>query len=259
MKNRITERFLNRDKKVLSVFTTAGFPEFDSLIPLCETLEDSGVEMIEIGFPFSDPLADGPTIQKSSEAALANGMTLVKLFEQLASFRVSVKVPALLMGYLNPVVQFGVENFFRKAADCGIDGVILPDLPFQEYLSEYKALAEELNLSVVFLITPQTPEERIREIDEHSHGFIYAVSVASVTGKALEVDSAREEYFRRLSEMKLKNPVVVGFGISDRESFEASTKYLDGGIIGSAFIRAIENCSSVGDASREFVSKIKSS
>jgi len=251
-KNKITELFslpLGGSRRgLLSVYFTAGFPELDDTTRILSELEKAGADMIEIGIPFSDPLADGPTIQHSSEVALKNGMNLNLLFGQLNKSEISNSQSAiLLMGYLNPVLQLGIENFCRKANEAGISGVILPDLPLEEYLSEYKMIFEKYNLKNIFLITPQTSEKRIRMIDKNSDGFIYAVSSASTTGTKMGIDSEKEKFFQRIKKMNLKNPVMIGFGISDKESFSKACEYANGAIIGSAFIKALENKISVND------------
>ena len=243
MNNRITTLFSKADRKILSVFTTAGFPRLGDTVDLCRMLQDAGVDMIELGFPFSDPLADGPTIQASSEIALNNGMSLSVLFDQLRELRQHVTIPVLLMGYLNPVLQMGMETFCQSCSEVGVDGMILPDMPLDEYKEKYQTLLEEHHLSAIFLVTQQTSEERIRAIDEASTGFIYVVSTAAVTGHQLHVDAEREAYFQRIRGMGLRNPLVVGFGIRDRDSFTQSTTHTDGGIIGSAFIEAIRDTS----------------
>ena len=235
--NKIENLFAAKRQGVLSVYFTAGFPALDDTVPVLENLVRAGVDMIEIGIPFSDPLADGPVIQRSSERALGNGMSLKKLFAQLKDYK--TEIPLLLMGYLNPVLQFGVENFCKEAQACGISGVIIPDLPVQEYLDEYKILFEKYGLANIFLVTPQTPGERIRFIDEHSTGFIYMVSSAATTGVKSGISDEQEKYFERVRSMKLKNPLMIGFGISDKKSFDKACSYANGAIIGSAFINAL--------------------
>src|ERR1051326_3930953 len=235
--NKIENLFAAKRQGVLSVYFTAGFPALDDTVPELENLVRAGVDMIEIGIPFSDPLADGPVIQRSSERALGNGMSLKKLFAQLKDYK--TEIPLLLMGYLNPVLQFGVENFCKEAQACGISGVIIPDLPMQEYLNEYKILFEKYGLANIFLVTPQTPGERIRFIDEHSTGFIYMVSSAATTGVKSGISDEQEKYFERVRNMKLKNPLMIGFGISDKKSFDKACSYANGAIIGSAFINAL--------------------
>ncbi|TNE43598.1 MAG: tryptophan synthase subunit alpha [Deltaproteobacteria bacterium] len=258
MNNRIVQLFSSRpDDKILSVFMTAGFPSLDSTLTICQTLEASGVDMIELGFPYSDPLADGPTIQASSEAALKNGMNLTVLFEQLKALRDNVNIPVLLMGYLNPVLQYGMERFCKDCQDVGIDGLILPDLPFDEYLSEYRELWEAHSLSAVFLVTQFTSEERVRAMDAATQGFLYIVSSSAVTGDRLNVDQQREAYFKRIQDMNLSNPAVVGFGIRDPESFQKSTKFANGGIIGSAFIEAIREADNLEETIQQWVAPFR--
>lgn len=240
MTHRLEQAFSNPKKKLLSIFTTAGFPHLESTIPVCKALESSGVDMIEIGFPFSDPLADGPTIQKSNTTALENGMNLKKLFEQLEELRPQIKIPVLLMGYLNPIIQFGFEAFCQKCNQVGIDGLILPDLPLDEYQNKYKELFEKNQLKMVFLITSETSPERIKTLSTYSSGFLYVVSTTAVTGKKLTVDQQKTSYFQRIQNMNLSTPLVIGFGIRDKESYEQSVQYANGGIIGSAFIELLQ-------------------
>ena len=236
--NRINQK-LNEDKKLLSIYFTAGYPNIDDTVSIIQNLEQSGVDMIEIGLPFSDPLADGPTIQASSTAALKNGMTTKKLFEQLKDIRKSVSIPLIIMGYFNPVLQYGVKAFCKKCQEIGIDGLILPDLPADIYDEEYKAIFEKCGLINVFLITPQTSDERIRYIDSISNGFIYMVSSASTTGAQSGFGVAQTNYFERISKMNLNNPQIVGFGISNNDTFTQATTHTKGAIIGSAFIKYI--------------------
>lgn len=227
----------NKQKKLLSIYFTAGYPKPDDTVTIIQELEKNGVDMIEIGLPFSDPLADGPTIQESSTKALKSGMTTLKLFEQLKDIRKSVSIPLLIMGYFNPILQFGVEEFCKKCAETGIDGLIIPDLPVDVYREKYKTIFEKYNLINVFLITPQTSKERIRFIDSVSNGFIYMVSSASITGTTKGFGEETKAYFERISEMNLNNPQIIGFGISDKESFAQATQFSKGAIIGSAFIK----------------------
>ena len=234
--NRINEK-LAQNKKLLSIYFTAGYPKINDTVSIIHELEKSGVDMIEIGLPFSDPLADGPTIQASSTAALQNGMTTKLLFEQLRTIRESVTIPLLIMGYFNPILQFGVEAFCRKCAETGIDGLIIPDLPVDIYEKEYKTTFEKYGLRNVFLITPQTSDERIRFIDSISNGFIYMVSSSSVTGNSDGFGDIQTDYFKRISQMNLKNPLVVGFGINNKKTFEQATASTSGAIIGSAFVK----------------------
>lgn len=223
--------------KLLSIYFTAGYPALNDTLKIIQDLEKNGVDMIEIGLPFSDPLADGPTIQESSTAALKNGMTSEVLFDQLKGIRKSVSIPLVIMGYFNPMLQYGVEAFCKKCQEIGIDGLIIPDLPVDVYHEEYQETFEKYGLINVFLITPQTSEERIRFIDKVSKGFIYMVSSASVTGSGKGFGDVQTDYFKRISAMQLSNPQIVGFGIKDSETFDKATKTAKGAIIGSAFIK----------------------
>ncbi len=225
---------------MLSIYFTAGFPELEDTVAVLEQLQQSGVDMVEIGLPFSDPLADGPTIQKSSTRALQNGMTSDILFDQLRNVRDRIEIPLLIMGYFNPMMQYGIEEFCRKCRDTGVDGLIIPDLPVDVYHSEYRDTFERYGLINVFLITPQTSEERIRFIDEISDGFIYMVSSASTTGAKNSFGAEQNEYFERIDEMALKTPQIVGFGISNQETFDQATRRSAGAIIGSAFVKFLE-------------------
>ncbi|MBF6653854.1 tryptophan synthase subunit alpha [Flavobacterium columnare] len=222
---------------MLSLYFTAGYPSLNDTVHIIQELEKNGVDMIEIGLPFSDPLADGPTIQESSTVALENGMTSALLFEQLKDIRQTVQIPLLIMGYLNPILQFGVEKFCQQCAQVGIDGLIIPDLPLEIYQEEYQAIFEKYNLKNIFLITPQTSDERIRQIDAVSNSFIYMVSTASVTGSQTGFGEEQMAYFERIAQMQLNNPQVIGFGISDAETFQQATTHQQGAIIGSAFIK----------------------
>lgn len=239
--NRLTELFANKKSPILSIYFTAGYPNIDSTIHIAEALEKSGADFIEIGFPYSDPVADGPVIQASSQVALNNGMTVPILFEQLKDLRKHVSIPVLLMGYVNPVLQYGVENFCNKAAETGVDGVIIPDLPMYEYENLYKECFLRNKLSNIFLVTPQTSEERIRKIDALSNAFIYLLSSSSTTGKDLKVSNEADAYFQRIRDMDLKNPTMIGFGISDQESFSKAAEYTRGAIVGSAFVKTLAN------------------
>jgi len=236
--NRINQLFQSK-KDILSIYFTAGFPEPDATVPIIRALANAGVDMVEIGIPFSDPMADGPVIQQSSDTALKNGMSLKRLFSQLRDIRKEVHIPLLLMGYLNPVMQYGVENFCRDCRSTGIDGVILPDLPLEIYREEYKAVFESYGLQYVLLITPQTTVERIRMIDRESSGFIYMVSASATTGVKGKFTTEQKTYFHRIQQMKLTNPALIGFGISDHESFEVACSYMQGAIIGSAFVKML--------------------
>jgi tryptophan synthase alpha chain len=233
--NRINQK-LQDTKTVLSIYFSAGYPNLNDTLQIIQELENNGVDMIEIGLPFSDPLADGPTIQASSTQALYNGMTPQILFEQLANIRKTVSIPLIIMGYFNPMLQYGMENFCKKCAEIGIDGLIIPDLPVDVYANEFKAIFEQYGLINVFLITPQTSEERIRFIDSVSDGFIYMVSSASVTGSQSGFGNTQENYFKRIADMNLRNPQIIGFGINNAETFNQATQFAKGAIIGSAFI-----------------------
>lgn len=258
MSKRLETLFSYRNKKILTIYFTAGFPKLEDTLPILQLLEKSGADLVEIGMPYSDPIADGETIQQSNGIALQNGMSLKVLFSQLQNLREKVSIPVLLMGYLNPVMQFGMENFCKKAQETGIDGVILPDLPFSEYKNEYRSLFSAQQLSPVFLITPQTTENRIREIDELSESFIYAVSSASTTGSSQGFGEKEEAYFKRLEAMSLRNPIQIGFGISDKESYQKAVKYSAGAIIGSAFIKKIAGSQDLERDIRDFIESIRS-
>lgn len=236
--NRINQK-LQENKKLLSIYFTAGYPNLDDTVTIIQDLEKNGVDMIEIGLPFSDPLADGPTIQASSTKALKNGMTTEVLFNQLKDIRKSVKIPLIIMGYFNPILQHGVEAFCEKCREIGIDGLIIPDLPVDVYSEKYQSIFEKYGLINVFLITPQTSNERIRFIDSISNGFIYMVSSASVTGNQSGFGNDQKQYFERIYNMDLKNPQIVGFGINNSDTFNQATQYAKGAIIGSAFIKYI--------------------
>lgn len=238
--NRINKK-LQEDKKLLSIYFTAGYPSLNDTATILQNLEKSGVDMIEIGLPFSDPLADGPTIQASSTQALQNGMTTEVLFNQLKDIRKTVSIPLIIMGYFNPMLQYGVEAFCKKCQEIGIDGLIIPDLPVDVYNDDYKAIFEKYGLINVFLITPQTSVERIHFIDAISNGFIYMVSSASVTGSSSGFGDEQTKYFKRIADMKLNNMQIIGFGISDNETFTQATTHVKGAIIGSAFIKHLTN------------------
>lgn len=256
MQNRL-DAALAQNKKLLSIFLTAGYPKLTDTVPLLEALQESGVDLIEIGFPFSDPLADGPVIQHSNEVAIKNGMTVETLFKQLEGVRKKVEIPLLLMGYINPVLQYGIERFCADCKSAGIDGVILPDLPVAEFLEEYREIFHSHGLHQIFLVTPSTPDQRIRMLDECSTGFIYAVSSAAVTGGTVAMSGAREEYFKKLEKLSLKHPVMVGFGISDKPTFNSAAAHTKGAIIGSAFIKAIGAAADPIKAAKQFVQSIR--
>jgi tryptophan synthase alpha chain len=237
--NRLNKLFQLKKDNLLSIYFTAGYPALDSTLAIAEALEGAGADFLEIGFPYSDPVADGPTIQHSSEKALENGMSLHVLFEQLKDLRKHVTIPVLLMGYVNPIVQFGVERFCMAAAAAGIDGIIVPDLPMYEYEKLYAGYFSANGLSNIFLVTPQTSAERIRMIDELSNSFIYLLSSSSITGGNLDVSGNIEDYYKRIKAMQLKNPAIIGFGISNSTSFQKACEYASGAIVGSAFVKLL--------------------
>lgn len=239
--NRITNLFETKNNGILSVYFTAGYPELDDTVTVLKELEKKGIDMVEVGIPFSDPMADGPVIQEAATQALRNGMTLHLLFNQLENIRPEIKIPVVLMGYLNPIMQFGFEDFCRRCVETGVDGVIIPDLPFADYMSDYKEIAERYNLKMIMLITPETSEERIRLIDEHTSGFIYMVSSAATTGAQQSFDDQKQAYFRRINAMNLNNPRLVGFGISNKATFDAASSNSSGAIIGSKFIQLLKS------------------
>jgi tryptophan synthase alpha chain len=238
--NRINKK-LQENKKLLSIYFTAGFPQLNDTVSILKALQASGVDMVEIGMPFSDPLADGPTIQNSGGVALKNGMTTKILFTQLKDIRQDIEIPLILMGYLNPILKFGVEKFCKACANVGIDGLIIPDLPVREYEELYKEIFEKYGLLNIFLITPQTTDARIRYIDSISNSFIYMVSSAATTGSRDSFNANQTTYFKRIAAMKLKSPQIVGFGISNSSTFTQATQHSKGTIIGSAFIKFISD------------------
>ncbi len=254
--NRINQLLQQKNKNILSVYFTAGYPELNDTVPIIRELEKNGVDLIEIGMPFSDPVADGPVIQNSSYIALRNGMSIKKLFGQLKDIRQTVKIPLIMMGYLNPVIQFGIENFCQKCSEVGIDGLIIPDLPLNEYLSRYKPVFEAYHIHNILLITPQTSDERIRQIDAESSGFIYMVSSSSTTGIKQNVADYHTEYFERVNSLQLKNPRLIGFGISTAETFANACRYASGAIIGSAFVKALDKSLTLEQRISEFVKMI---
>ncbi|HBH85712.1 MAG TPA: tryptophan synthase subunit alpha [Bacteroidales bacterium] len=255
--NRINKLFESRKKKILSVYFTAGYPELNNTLEIIRELDKSGVDMIEIGMPFSDPVADGPVIQRSSEKALKNGMSLNLLFEQLPALREITDIPIVLMGYINPVFRFGVEKFLRKCSETGIDGIIIPDLPVEEYIESYESLFKSYNILNVFLVSPQTPEERILYLDRNSKGFLYIVSTAATTGGTKKFDRSQINYFRKLDDLNLKTPRLIGFGISDKTTYEQACEYSDGVIIGSAFIKSLDEKGSLPEKIHRFVRTIR--
>jgi len=259
--NRLKELFKKKSNNVLSVYCTAGFPQLNSTIEVMKALQENGADLIELGMPYSDPLADGPVIQHSSNIALANGMTIKKLFEQLKNFRNplsgdgGISIPVILMGNMNPVLQYGFEKFCKDASAVDIDGLILPDLPEYEFEKEYGAIIKKHGLDFIFLVTPETSEHRIRKLDELSSGFLYAVSSSSTTGSDKNMNDVGI-FLQRLKKMNLENPAMVGFGIKDKQSFQAACQYADGAIIGSAYIKALENAGDVNTATKSFLFSI---
>jgi tryptophan synthase alpha chain len=262
--SRIARLFKSKTQNILSVYCTAGFPQLDNTVIVMKALEESGANMIELGMPYSDPLADGPVIQHSSTIALQNGMTIKKMFGQLKDLRNAdsplgdrgISVPVLLMGYMNPILQYGFERFCSDASAVGIDGLILPDLPEYEYETEYGAIIKKYGLDFVFLVTPETSEERVRKLDELSNGFLYAVSSSSTTGKDKNMHDVKM-YLQKLKSLKLKNPILVGFGIKDKQTFRAACENANGAIIGTAFIKALENTSDINKTTKEFLASIR--
>jgi len=253
--SKIQELFKRKNKNVLNVYCTAGYPKLDSITEVIKALQDNGVDLIEIGMPYSDPLADGPVIQVSSTAALHNGMTIKKLFEQLKGFKNNISVPVILMGYMNPVLQYGFEKFCKDAAEVGVDGLILPDLPEYEFETEYGVIIKKYGLDFVFLVTPETSAERVKKLDALSSGFLYAVSSSSVTGTDKNFLTV-ETYIEKLQSLKLKNPILVGFGIKDKETFNDACKYSNGAIIGTAYIKVLENSTDINVSTKEFLKSI---
>ncbi len=255
--NRIDKLFEEKKGNILSIYFTAGYPELESTVPVIRALATQGAGMIEIGVPFSDPVADGPAIQHTNSRALANGISLKKIFSQLEGIRHLTQVPLLLMSYLNPVLRYGMEAFCRDAAACGIDGAILPDLPAEEYLEKYQPLFTQHGLKNIFLVTPQTPPERIRYLDEHSSGFLYVVSSRSTTGARDSFSGEQLDYFKRLREMHLRNPLVAGFGISNHTTFSQACQWLDGAIVGSAYVKTLHEESDIEQTTASFLRSLR--
>jgi tryptophan synthase alpha chain len=253
--NRLKKLFSEKKKNILNIYCTAGYPRLDSTPEVMKALQDNRADIIELGMPYSDPLADGPVIQQSSSIAIANGMTITKLFDQLKDFRQEIDLPVILMGYMNPVLQYGFEKFCADAAAIGIDGLILPDLPVHEFETIYGAVINQYGLDFIFLVTPETPDERIKKLDSIGTGFIYAVSSSATTGNNRPVEE-QELYFKKMADMDLKNPVMVGFGIRDKHTFQAACKYANGAIIGSAYINALKNTGDIALATRKFLNGI---
>jgi len=253
--SKIQTLFKNKTSKVLNVYCTAGYPELNSTVPVMKALQQNGADLIEIGMPYSDPLADGEVIQDSGSKALANGMTIAVLFEQLKNSSKEITVPIILMGYMNPVMQYGFEKFCAKAAEVGVSGLILPDLPIYEFETQYGSIIKKYGLDFIFLVTPETSEERIRKIDTLTTGFIYAVSSSSTTGNNKAI-ADQEPYFKKLQSMKLNNPILVGFGIKDKATFGAACRYTNGAIIGSAYIKALANTKDINTTTKEFLNTV---
>ena len=246
--NRINQLFQTKTNNILSLYFCAGSPTLDGTVSVLQTLEQRGIDMVEIGIPFSDPMADGPVIQTAATKALRNGMSLKMLFSQLQNIRQTVHIPLILMGYLNPVIQFGFENFCKKCVEVGVDGMILPDLPFKDYMEQYKPIADKYDVRIIMLITPETSEERIRFIDEHTDGFIYMVSSAATTGAQQSFNDEKQAYFNRVHAMNLRNPLMIGFGISNKQTLDAAHANAQGAIIGSKFVQLLDEAN--GDAGK---------
>ena len=253
--SRLQALFANKKERVLNVYFTAGYPQLDSTTTIIQALQNNGADIIELGMPYSDPLADGPVIQESGNIALQNGMTIAVLFEQLKAIKGQINIPIILMGYMNPVMQYGFEKFCADASAVGVDGLILPDLPEYEFEMEYGAIIKKYGLDFIFLVTPETSTERIQQLDNLSTGFLYAVSSSATTGKDKDFNSV-EKYLEQLQSMQLKNPVLVGFGIKDRNTFESACKYANGAIIGTAFIKALEGSTKINETVKEFINTV---
>lgn len=253
--NRIDELFAKKKENVLNVYCTAGYPQLNSTVEVLAALQQNGADIIEIGMPYSDPLADGPVIQQSNMVALENGMSISLLFEQLQPARETIQVPLILMGYMNPIMQYGLEKFCAAAEAVGVDGIILPDLPMFEFETIYQQLFEKHGLKFIFLVTPETGEERIRKIDKLSSGFLYAVSSSSTTGSNKTITD-QSGYFKKLQDMQLNNPVLVGFGIKDKTTFQSAAAYTNGAIIGSAYIKALQHSMNIQGTTKEFLNTI---
>ncbi len=253
--NRIEQLFETKKERILNLYCTAGYPELNSTVNVMKALQDNSVDLIELGMPYSDPLADGPVIQASGSKALASGMTIATLFSQLKNFREDILLPVILMGYMNPVLQYGFEKFCSTAAEVGVDGLILPDLPEFEFETEYGAIIKKYGLDFIFLVTPETSEERVRKLDSLSTGFLYAVSSSSTTGTDKNMTDVNA-YLQRLKSYNLKNPVLVGFGIKDKQSFDTACRHANGAIIGTAYINALGNNADINEATKSFLQPI---
>ena len=255
--NRITNLFETKKAGILSVYFTAGYPQLNDTATILRELEAKGVNMVEVGIPFSDPMADGPVIQEASTVALRNGMSLRLLFQQLKEIRQTVQIPIILMGYLNPIMQYGFEAFCQSCVEVGVDGMIIPDLPYADYMADYKAIADRYDLKMIMLITPETSEERIRLIDAHTSGFIYMVSSAATTGAQQSFNEQKQAYFRRINAMNLRNPRLVGFGISNKATFEAAAANSSGAIIGSKFVQLLKSEPTIAGAVDQLLAALK--
>lgn len=255
--NKINKLFQNKKENILSIYVTAGFPHLNDTVSVIDILQKNGVDLVEVGIPFSDPMADGIVIQQSSQTALKNGMSIRKLFSQLTNIREKIHIPMVMMGYLNPIMQFGFEKFCIECRRVGIDGMIIPDLPMSDYLCEYKHIAEKYGLHFIFLITPETSAERIQEIDNNTDGFIYMVSSSSITGTQSSFEK-QTSYFERINSMNLKNPRMIGFGISNKATKEMVFKYASGAIIGSAFIKAQNETENAEEAIKLLLNRLNS-
>lgn len=253
--SRLSTLFDQQKSKVLNVYCTAGYPQLQSTMEVMKSLQKNGANIIELGMPYSDPLADGEVIQQSSHIALENGMTISVLFEQLKDMRKTIHIPVVLMGYLNPILQYGIEAFCQKAQEVGIDGFILPDLPQFEFENQYQGLFQQYGLDFIFLVTPETKEDRILKLDSLSSGFLYAVSSSATTGKDTDFNKVAE-YLQKLQALSLKNPLLVGFGIKDKASFEAVNKFAQGAIIGSAYIKALSKGNSIEETTKNFLKQV---
>lgn len=252
---RLKKLFDAKSSKVLNVYCTAGYPTLDSTLPIIAALDKNGADLVEIGMPYSDPLADGPVIQESGAKAIENGMSIEVLLDQLKSLRTTSNIPVVLMGYMNPVLQYGFEKFCAAAAAVGVDGLILPDMPAYEFETKYVAILKKHQLDFIFLVTPETPTERIQYLDSLSSGFLYAVSASATTGAALNFDAV-DAYLQKLNELQLNNPILVGFGVKDAASFELASRHTAGAIIGSAYIKALEKSTDVSATTAQFLSSI---
>ena len=255
--NRITNLFQTQKDGILSVYFTAGYPNLNDTASILKALQAKGIHMVEVGIPFSDPMADGPVIQEAATQALRNGMSLHLLFEQLKEIRSEVQIPIILMGYLNPIMQYGFEIFCASCVEAGVDGMIIPDLPYADYISDYKEIADRHDLKMIMLITPETSEERIRQIDAHTSGFIYMVSSAATTGAQQDFNEQKQAYFRRINAMNLQNPRLVGFGISNKATFEAAIAHSSGAIIGSKFVQLLKSEATPAEAVDKLLEALK--